>query len=332
MVLVQETPISPRFYTTNLKKLSSIDTVSSRETFDTVIAELENDYSKDNFIRDETFNQSWDHIQDETRELIIELLKMYCAAEYSGFVLYKELSYQLKEENSILSDGFSLMSRDEARHASFLNKALLDFYFKPSLEFLQKKGRRYNFLPFSWFIYSTYLSEKISSCYYITIFEHLKVHPEFSIYPLFEFYKAWGEDENRHGDFFGAIIKTQTQLSDGFKARLTCKIFLLLIFSMTYFRHRKNDRIFTLFELDAHKYSVNTIKTVNSSIGEDLPIILELENSSFFDKLDTCIRCMSENKRINLSNRSVFFNFLKKTPHYFFPHIKFTWPVFCQIS
>ena len=246
MVSIQETSISPEFYTTNLRKLSNVDTVSCQEAFDIVITELQNDYSKDNFIRNKKFNQSWDHIQGETRELIIKLLKMYCAAEYSGFMMYKELSYRLKEDNGVLSDGFSLMSRDEARHASFLNKALSDFHLKPSLEFLQKEGRRYNFLPFSLFIYSTYISEKTSSCYYITIFEHLRTHPEYSIYPLFEFYKSWSEDENRHGDFFGTIIKTQPQLSNGFKARLTCKFFLLLIFSMTYFRHKGNEKILAL--------------------------------------------------------------------------------------
>ena len=317
MVQIQETLVSPEFYTTDLKKLSNIDTVSFRETFDAVIAELKNDYSKDNFIRNRKFNRSWDHIQDKPRDIIIKLLEMYCAAEYSGFLMYKELSYQLKEENSILSDGFYLMSRDEARHASFLNKALSDFNLKPSLGFLQKEGRRYHFLPFSLFIYSTYLSEKTSSHYYITIFEHLKAHPEYSIYPLFDFYEAWSEDEDRHGDFFGAIIKTQPQLSDGFKGKLACKVLLLIIFSLTYFRHKENGEIFALLGLDARKYSVETIKAVNNSIGKDLPIILDLDNASFFDNLEVCIRHILENEKINLSNQFMPFNFLKKIPHYF---------------
>jgi ribonucleotide reductase beta subunit family protein with ferritin-like domain len=122
-VLVKETLITPAFYTTNIRKLSSTDTSSFQGSFSTAIANLKNDYTKDKYIRDERFDQSWDHIQGEARELIIKLLEMYCAAEYSGFILYKELSYELKETNSVLSDGFSLMSRDEARHASFLNKA-----------------------------------------------------------------------------------------------------------------------------------------------------------------------------------------------------------------
>lgn len=241
---------------------------------------------------------------------------MYCAAEYSGFILYKELSSELKETNSVLSDGFSLMSRDEARHASFLNKALLDFHIKPGLGFLEKEHRKYIFLPFSWFIYSTYLSERISSCYYITIFEHLESYPEYSIYPIFGFYKSWSEDENRHGDFFGAIIKSELQLSNGLKAKLVCKFFLLLIFSMTYFKYKSNDKLLALLGLDAQEYYVSTIRKVNKSISKDLPVVLDFEKSQFFEELDICLLHISENEKINISNQNALLKWIRKIPHY----------------
>lgn len=316
-VLAKETLISPGFYTTSIRKFSNADTLSFQDVFNTAISNLKSDYTKNNYIRDQRFNQSWDHIQGEGRELIVKLLEMYCAAEYSGFILYKELSYQLKEANSILSDGFSLMSRDEARHASFLNKALLDFHIKPGLSFLEKEHRKYIFLPFSWFIYSTYLSERISSCYYITIFEHLESHPEYSIYPIFSFYKSWSEDENRHGDFFGAIIKSHRQFSSGLRARLVCKFFLLLIFSMTYFKSKSNNELFVLLGLDAREYYISTIKKVNNSIRKDLPLVLDVEESRFFEKLDICLLHISENERINILSQNIFLKLIRKIPHYF---------------
>ncbi|MCL6754978.1 magnesium-protoporphyrin IX monomethyl ester (oxidative) cyclase [Nostoc sp. CCCryo 231-06] len=315
-VLVKETPISPGFYTTNIKKLANIDYLRFQEDFDTVITDLKNDYNKDKFVRDNSFNQSWDHIQGEARELIIKLLEMYCAAEYSGFILYKELSYQLRKTNSTLSDGFSFMSRDEARHASFLNKALRDFHLTPSLEFLKKEDRKYHFLPFSWFIHSTYLSEKISSCYYINIFDHLKSYPEYSIYPLFGLYKSWSEDENRHGDFVGTIIKSQSYLSNGLKARLVCKFYLVLIFSITYLKYKDNEKLFALIGLDSCEYYINTIKNVNKSVEKHLPVILDIENSQFFKKLDVCILHISENKKISISKHYKLLKFIKKIPHY----------------
>jgi magnesium-protoporphyrin IX monomethyl ester (oxidative) cyclase len=316
-VLAKETLIFPGFYTTSIRKFSNIDTLRFQEVFNNAIANLKSDYTKGDYIRDERFNQSWDRIQGEARELIVKLLETSCAAEYSGFIVYKEISYQLKETNSILSDGFSLMSRDEARHASFLNKALLDFHIKPGLGFLKKEHRKYIFLPFSWLIYSTYLSERISSCYYITIFEHLESHPEYSIYPLFSFYKSWSEDENRHGDFFGAIIKSQLQFSSGLRARLICKFFLLLIFSMTYFKGKSNDKLITLLGLDAREYYISTIKNVNNYIRKDLPLVLDVEESKLFEKLDICLLHISENERINVSNQNIPLKSIRKIPHYF---------------
>jgi magnesium-protoporphyrin IX monomethyl ester (oxidative) cyclase len=35
------------------------------------------------------------------------------------FLLYKEISRNLKKANPLLAEGFSFMSRDEARHAGF---------------------------------------------------------------------------------------------------------------------------------------------------------------------------------------------------------------------
>jgi magnesium-protoporphyrin IX monomethyl ester (oxidative) cyclase len=316
-VLAKETLISPGFYTTSIRKFSNIDTLRFQEVFNTAITNLKSDYTKCDYIRDERFNQSWDHIQGEARELIVKLLEMYCAAEYSGFVLYKELSYQLKEVNSVLSEGFSLMSRDEARHASFLNKALLDFHVKPGLGFLKKEHRKYIFLPFSWFIYSTYLSERLSSCYYATIFEHLESHPEHSIYPIFNFYKSWSEDENRHGNFFGAIIKSQRQFSSGLKARQVCKFFLLLNFSMTYLKYKSNNELLALLGLNAREYYISRIKKVNNSIRKDLPLVLDFEDSNFFQKLDICLLHISENERINTSSQNIFLKSIRKIPNYF---------------
>lgn len=50
-VLAKETSIFPRFYTTNLRKMSKIDTSVCQEAFNTVIGELKNDHSKKKFIR-----------------------------------------------------------------------------------------------------------------------------------------------------------------------------------------------------------------------------------------------------------------------------------------
>ncbi len=313
---IQKTAIKVAFFTTNIDKFHKIDRPEFKDFFEDSLANLRKDYTKDEFIRSECFNQSWDCIQGEKREEIIGLLENYCAAEYSGFILYKELSYQLKNKDGFLAEGFSLMSRDEARHASLLNQSLLDFSLKPSLNFLGKKNRKYISLPFSWFIYSTYLSERISSCYYISIFNHLQSQPEYSIYPIFDFYRAWSDDENRHGDFFGAIMRSYLVGSNKSISRLVCKIYLITIFSMTYISYRNKSQFLETLGLDAHDYSISMIRKVNHSISRDLPVTLVLDDMDFFDKLSSILAGINRNKNIELLNQNLFLKLIKKIPNY----------------
>ena len=201
---------------------------------------------------------------------------------------------------------FTLMSRDEARHAGFLNKAMSDFNLALDLGFLTK-NRKYTFFRPQYIFYATYLSEKVGHPYsyihklqvqcrswefsciinahlksrlllsqapcsvqqsplaqqptqdhhqcrpcacrlnswalpklviecsssggqeagcliwcvwcaqigywrYISIYRHLQRNPDNQLYPLFEYFENWCQDENRHGDFFSAILKSQPQV------------------------------------------------------------------------------------------------------------------------
>ena len=92
------------------------------EELQSCLEEFRNDYNQRHFVRNERFKPAADGITGETRKIFIEFLERSCTAEFSGFLLYKELGRRLKKTNPAVAEMFALMSRDEARHAGFINK------------------------------------------------------------------------------------------------------------------------------------------------------------------------------------------------------------------
>ena len=156
----KETLLTPRFYTTNFDEMAKMDISINQQEFEAILEEIRVDYNKNHYIRDEEFNKSWNNLDEKTRALFIEFLERSCTAEFSGFLLYKELSRRIKDQSPVLAECFALMSRDEARHAGFLNKAMADFNLSLDLGFLTK-SRKYTFFSPKFIFYATYLSEKI---------------------------------------------------------------------------------------------------------------------------------------------------------------------------
>ena len=149
------TILSPRFYTTDFEEMAEMDVSAIAAELEAIIAEFKVDYNRHHFVRNEQFEGAWDHIQGERRQVFIEFLERSCTAEFSGFLLYKELARKLKGRNPLLAEGFDLMSRDEARHAGFLNKAMSDFDLQLDLGFLTK-SKKYTFFKPKIIFYATY--------------------------------------------------------------------------------------------------------------------------------------------------------------------------------
>jgi magnesium-protoporphyrin IX monomethyl ester (oxidative) cyclase len=310
----QETLLTPRFYTTNFKEISELDVSSNIDEIKCVVEEFRIDYNRDHFIRDKEFLNTWNFFDEKTANIFIEFLERSCTAEFSGFLLYKEISRNLKKSNPLLAEGFSFMSRDEARHAGFLNKAMSDFNISLDLGFLTKT-RKYTFFAPKFIFYATYLSEKIGYWRYITIYRHLEKNPNYRIYPIFRFFESWCQDENRHGDFFAALLKSQKSLLNTVEARLWCKFFLLSVFVTMYLNDLQRSSFYSTIGLDARQFDKHVIRKTNQSSGTLFPIIYDTEHPQFFNLLEKCGEANQE--LIDIEKEGNFFKDIQKLPSYF---------------
>ncbi|MBD2176023.1 magnesium-protoporphyrin IX monomethyl ester (oxidative) cyclase [Pseudanabaena sp. FACHB-1998] len=312
-VPVKETLLTPRFYTTDYDKVAKMDTSLQQAELEAVVEELRTDYNRNHFKRDKEFEQSWEHIDQETRAAFIDFLERSCTSEFSGFLLFKELSRQLKDRNPLLSEAFNLMARDEARHAGFLNKAMKDFHLSLDLVNMTKK-RSYTFFKPEWVIYSVYLSEKIGYWRYILVHYHMQNHPENRFYPLFKYFESWCQDENRHGDFFKVLLRSQPDLWGTWQAKLWARFFLLTVFATHTITVFERADFYKSIGLDARQYNKEVVINTNHTAISAFPTVLDTDHPDFFPRLEKCVDYNFKLTTINESDRPQLIKNLQKLP------------------
>jgi magnesium-protoporphyrin IX monomethyl ester (oxidative) cyclase len=311
----KETILTPRFYTTDFEAMAKMDISPNEEELEAIIEEFRADYNRHHFVRTPEFDGSAEGMDPETRRVFVEFLEQSCTSEFSGFLLYKELSRKLKDRNPLLAEGFALMSRDEARHAGFLNKSMSDFGLQLDLGFLTA-NKEYTFFKPEYIFYATYLSEKIGYWRYITIYRHLQAHPENRIYPIFNFFENWCQDENRHGDFFDALMKAQPSTVRGWRAKFWCRFFLLAVFATMYIRDVQRKEFYEALGLDAREYDREVISKTNETSARIFPVVLDVDNPKFYENLEVCIRNNHQLEAIAESQAPAPIKALRKLPYY----------------
>merc|ERR1711871_1120117 len=315
-----ETLLTPRFYTTDFDEMEQLFSKEfnpniNMDEFDACLNEFRNDYNRIHFVRNDTFKKAAEKIDGETRKIFVEFLERSCTAEFSGFLLYKELGRRLKKTNPVVAEIFAHMSRDEARHAGFLNKALSDFNLSLDLGFMTK-NRSYTFFKPKFIFYATYLSEKIGYWRYIAIFRHLEKNPDSKIFPIFNFFENWCQDENRHGDFFDALMKAQPDTVRGPIAKLWCRFFLLAVFATMYVRDVARKEFYEALGLDAREYDRMVIDKTNETSARVFPVVLDVKNPRFYERLEKIITNNESLESVDKSSSPAPLKFVRKLPHW----------------
>jgi magnesium-protoporphyrin IX monomethyl ester (oxidative) cyclase len=292
-----------------------MDLRPNEEELQAICEEFRRDYNRHHFVRDAAFEGAAEKLDPETRRVFVEFLEQSCTSEFSGFLLYKELSRRIKQHNPLLAECFAHMARDEARHAGFLNKSMADFGLQLDLGFLTANKKYTKFSPEHIF-YATYLSEKIGYWRYITIYRHLEKHPESKIFPIFNFFENWCQDENRHGDFFDALMKAVPQSVTGWKSKLWCRFFLLAVFATMYVRDVARKEFYEALGLDARSYDRHVIRKTNETSARIFPVVLNVEHPAFFERLEAMVRNNAALAAADQASVPAPLRLLRKLPHW----------------
>jgi len=318
-VASEETILTPRFYTTNFEEMEELFSLEKNpnlrmDELDACLAEFRQDYNRTHFVRNETFKKAAENVQGDTRKIFIEFLERSCTAEFSGFLLYKELGRRLKKSNPVLAEIFTLLSRDEARHAGFINKAMSDFNLALDLGFLTK-NRKYTFFSPKFIVYATYLSEKIGYWRYISIYRHLQRNPENQFYPLFEYFENWCQDESRHGDFLAAMLKARPELLQGWEANFWSVFFCLSVYVTMYLNDHQRSKFYESLGLNTTKFNQHVIIETNKSTERLFPMVPDVENPVFFKRMDKMVELNAKISEIGKMNVPDFVKTLMRLPY-----------------